>query len=77
MKQCGARAGDTCSAAEYCAYQPGQYCGQADAQATCQTRPSSCSGSGSAVCGCDQKTYPSACEANKAGTGVFSAGACK
>ena len=76
-KQCGARAGDTCTADEYCAYQPSGLCGQADAQATCKPRPSSCSGTGAAVCGCDQRTYPSACEANKAGTGIFADGACQ
>ncbi|HET8938629.1 MAG TPA: HAD hydrolase-like protein [Polyangiales bacterium] len=77
MKQCGARAGDTCLADEYCAYQAGQYCGQADAQSTCQKRPSSCAGPSAPVCGCDQNTYPSACEANKAGSGIFAAEACK
>ena len=29
---CGARAGNTCPADEYCAYEPGQLCGAADAQ---------------------------------------------
>jgi hypothetical protein len=74
---CGARAGDTCKADEYCAYQPGQLCGQADAQAICQPRPSSCSGPGAAVCGCDQRTHASACEANAAGVGIFAEGACR
>lgn len=75
-KQCGARAGDTCKPDEYCAYQPGQYCGQADAQATCQKRPTSCSGPSATVCGCDQKTYSSACAANAAGIGVYDDGSC-
>jgi hypothetical protein len=76
-KQCGARAGDTCTATEFCDYRDGQLCGQADAQATCKARPSSCSGSGSPVCGCDQRTYPSACEANAAGVGIFADAACR
>ena len=75
-KQCGARAGDACGADEYCAYRPGQLCGQADAQATCKVRPTSCSGPSAAVCGCDQRTYPSACEANAAGIGIYADGAC-
>jgi hypothetical protein len=77
LKHCGARAGDTCATDEYCAYQPGQLCGAADAQATCKKRPSSCSGPASPVCGCDQRDYASACEANAAGSGIYAAEACQ
>lgn len=73
---CGARAGDTCSGTEYCAYQPGEYCGQADAQSTCQTRPMICTFDYTPVCGCDNVTYSNACHANAAGVGVYSTGAC-
>ncbi len=74
---CGARAGDTCNEAQYCAYTPGEYCGQADAQATCQTRPQFCTLQYDPVCGCDGNTYGNACQANAAGTGVFSTGPCE
>ncbi|MFN0248940.1 MAG: Kazal-type serine protease inhibitor domain-containing protein [Kofleriaceae bacterium] len=74
---CGARAGDTCNPAEYCAYEPGEYCGQADAQSTCQPRPEACTQQVDPVCGCDGTTYSNACAANAAGTGVFSTGACQ
>jgi hypothetical protein len=74
---CGGWAGNTCSADEYCAYEPGQYCGAADASATCKPRPVGCTDVYAPVCGCDQQTYGSACAAAAAGTGVFSVGPCK
>ncbi len=73
---CGARAGDTCSDSEYCAYEAGQYCGAADAQATCKPRPEVCTFDHNPVCGCDGKTYSNACAANAAGTGVQTKGEC-
>ncbi len=75
-KSCGARAGATCSSSEYCAYRPRQYCGQADAEATCQARPEACGAVYSPVCGCDGKTYGNSCEAAIAGSGVYATGAC-
>jgi hypothetical protein len=76
VKRCGARAGDTCSASEYCAYEAGAYCGQADAEATCKPRPQICDTLYSAVCGCDGKTYSSSCVAAAAGIGVYANGTC-
>lgn len=74
---CGARAGNTCTADEYCAYQAGQYCGAADAESTCKPKPGACTTQYAPVCGCDQKTYGNACAAAQAGTGVYSEGACR
>jgi len=73
---CGGFAGDTCTDDEYCAYVEGQYCGQADASATCQKRPEACDLLLAPVCGCDGKDYSNACVANAAGTGVMSNGEC-
>ncbi len=73
---CGGRAGDTCSADEFCAYAVGDRCGESDVEATCKPRPAECIGVDAPVCGCDGQTYANACEAAKAGTGMLSEGAC-
>lgn len=75
-KACGARAGDSCTEAEYCAYQPGQLCGQADAQSTCKPRPQECTRKFDPVCGCDKATYANECAAASQGVGVFERGEC-
>ena len=73
---CGGMAGMTCSDDEYCAYEPGDLCGQADAQSVCRTRPVACDASFMPVCGCDGETYSNGCSANAAGQGVMSEGEC-
>lgn len=73
---CGGLLGATCGDQEYCAYRAGQACGAADATAKCLPRPEACIAMDAPVCGCDGKTYPNACEAARAGTGVKQDGAC-
>jgi hypothetical protein len=74
---CGARAGNTCTSAEYCAYREGEFCGAADAEAICQPRPVVCNQDYRPVCGCDRRTYGNACTAAMAGTGILRAGICE
>jgi hypothetical protein len=47
-----------------------------DAVGQCVERPASCDGVLDPTCGCDSRTYTSACEANRAGESVDHAGAC-
>jgi hypothetical protein len=75
-KACGARAGNTCTANEYCAYTEGSLCGAGDAEAVCMTRPSACDTVYAPVCACDGQTYASACMASQAGSGILHAGPC-
>jgi hypothetical protein len=73
---CGARAGDTCGSDEYCAYAGEGYCGAADAEATCEPRPTGCTKEVKLVCGCNGVTYSNACVAALNGFGYASEGPC-
>jgi hypothetical protein len=80
-KSCGGKVppgtNNTCSADEFCDYTRDAMCGAADAPGTCQPRPQACPQvAGAEVCGCDNQTYPSECDANVAGVGVLHDGAC-
>ncbi len=75
---CGARAGDTCAADEYCLYTPAAMCGRADATGTCAKIPTgtACDALYDPVCGCDGMTYGNNCTATLAGASIDHTGAC-
>ncbi len=69
---CGGAKGATCAGGEIC----DKGCG-IDGAGTCQPAPpKTCPNGGSEQCGCDGKTYPSACFRQQAGVGLAHDGAC-
>ena len=64
--------------AESCIFGEDQACGANGATGECQVRPalSSCSNMGNVVCGCDGRTYTSACHARHYGISVETQGEC-
>lgn len=73
---CGGLAGAKCPDSEYCDYAISASCGAADQPGTCKALPQACDTIFSAVCGCDDKTYANACEANSKGISVAKTGQC-
>jgi hypothetical protein len=74
-KACGER-DKTCAAHEYCNYPKEPTCIRSGAMGFCSPRPDGCDDIYAPVCGCDLREYPNACEAARAGTGVFGSGKC-
>ncbi|HEX6374353.1 MAG TPA: hypothetical protein VFZ91_01400 [Allosphingosinicella sp.] len=73
---CGTLADIQCSAAtDFCKLPEGQ-CDVPDAAGTCTARPEVCIKPVIPVCGCDNKTYSNACEADAAGVSVRAQGEC-
>ena len=73
---CGGLAGLRCQDGLFCDYPLSAHCGAADQSGTCQPKPEMCTRIYKAVCGCDDKTYGNACEAQSAGVSLASEGEC-
>jgi len=75
-KVCGGLAGLSCDAGQYCDFPKRAHCGAGDMTGTCKPIPEACTKIYAPVCGCDDKTYSSACVAASNGVSVASRGEC-
>jgi hypothetical protein len=73
---CGGLAGFQCPDKHYCSFALDAHCGASDMTGTCKPIPELCTMEFAPVCGCDDKTYSSACVAARSGISVASKGAC-
>ena len=73
---CGGFAGFQCASGLVCQMPAGQ-CHIADGAGTCRKPPRMCTMIYAPVCGCDGKTYGSACTAAAKGVSVATQGECK
>ena len=69
-------AGAQCDEHQYCAFPPEARCGAGDMAGRCKPMPSICTMEFAPVCGCNGRTYGSACMAAGKGISVASRGAC-
>lgn len=73
---CGGRAGNPCTATQFCDFPDTAMCGYADATGVCRVRPELCTTEYAPVCGCNATTYSNACAAQLAGVDVLHDGGC-
>lgn len=73
---CGGLTGAQCPGEQFCLFAPEAQCGAADQTGVCTDRPEVCTLIYKPVCGCDDKTYGSECDAHSNGISVVSEGEC-
>lgn len=76
--RCGGVKSVRCEDGLYCSFPPSDGCGAGRSEGTCMPMPKleTCKDEGAPVCGCDGKSYPSACHAHAGGRLVHRAQAC-
>jgi hypothetical protein len=67
---CG-RLGGSCDASEFCNFEPDRDCGDTDRGGRCEAIPQICTAIFDPVCGCDLRSYSSACNAHGNGVSVL------
>lgn len=75
-QSCGSRGQAPCPEGEFCNFSERAACGETDMPGVCQPIRPMCTREFNPVCGCDGKTYPTACTANAASVSVRSQGPC-
>jgi len=75
--RCGTRGGIECGDGQFCNFEPDVDCGGTDRGGLCEDRPEICTAIFAPVCGCNDRTYSSACSAHAAGVSVQRDGACE
>jgi hypothetical protein len=73
---CGGLGGASCTSGLFCNYALEAMCGAADQTGLCEPIPAACDAIYDPVCGCDDVTYSSACNAHVAGVSVALLGEC-
>lgn len=76
--RCGARLGNTCTAAQFCDFTDLAMCGRADGTGVCALRPNvtDCGTTRATVCSCNGTNYLNECAAHAAGVDVLHSGGC-